>query len=148
LVDFPYEEGRHHDRLDQLFRKLTSDLKSLQNDVGLLDSKDGSNLLLDSMQRYSSSLCAIWDLWHILPVTPGDLGVMIPGNDARRPVFQKIMNLATKINELSAAEGQKLPVMTSPEYAEQQYFPSDGEPSYWTSEAVDASTIRSPFHLE
>ncbi|KAJ7886919.1 hypothetical protein B0H13DRAFT_2342656 [Mycena leptocephala] len=131
LVDFPYEE----------------DLKSLQNDVGLLDSKDGSNLLLDSMQRYSSSLCAIWDLWHILPVTPGDLGVMIPGNDARRPVFQKIMNLATKINELSAAEGQKLPVMTSPEYAEQQYFPSDGEPSYWTSEAVDASTIRHSLRL-
>jgi hypothetical protein len=133
-----------------LFRKLTSDLKkSLQNDVELHDSEDGSNFLLDSMQRYSSSLCAIWDLWHILPVTPGDLGVMIPGDDARRPVFQKIMNLATKINELSTAEGQKLPVMTtSPEYAEQQYFPSDGEPSYWNSEAVDASTMRSAFNLE
>jgi hypothetical protein len=123
-------------------------LKSLQNDVELHDSEDGSNLLLDSMQRYSSSPCAIWDLWHILPVTPGDLGVMIPG-DARRPVFQKIMNLATKINELSAAEGQKQPVMTtSPESAEQQYFPSDGEPSYWSSEAVDASTMRSAFNLE
>jgi hypothetical protein len=138
LVDFPYHEDRQHHGLDHIFRELTRETKSLQNDIELLDPQESSPLL-DSLQRYSSSLCAIWDLWEVLPMTPGDLGVMIPGDEARRPRFQKIANVAEKISEWAADR----PVSTTFERPEQHYVPSaDG---CWGSEAVDASTIRLGF---
>ncbi|KAF7347138.1 hypothetical protein MVEN_01468100 [Mycena venus] len=148
LVDFPYHQDRQHDGLDRMFRKLTKETKVLQDDIELKqDSHDNENTLLDSMQRYSSSLCAIWDLWDILPVSPGDLGVMIPGGHPRRPCFQKITNFAGKINEWLTAQGVVQPVTTTyPEYAEQQYVPFDSG-GCWSFEVVDASTIRHSLRL-
>ncbi|KAJ7360782.1 hypothetical protein DFH08DRAFT_1073963 [Mycena albidolilacea] len=74
-------------------------------------------------------------------MTPGDLGVMIPGEEARRPRFQKIANVAEKISEWAADR----PVSTTFERPEQHYVPSaDG---CWGSEAVDASTIRHTLRL-
>ncbi|KAJ7762629.1 hypothetical protein B0H16DRAFT_1529436 [Mycena metata] len=142
LAAFPYHQDRRYDGLDQMFRKLTQETKVVQDDIELL-VRGSNNPLLDSMQRYSSSLCAVWDLWDLLPMTPGDLGVMVPGEDPKRPCFQKIGNVADKINEWSSDHGLTLPVSTTyPEFAEQQYIPSDANLSCWSSEAVDASTIR------
>ncbi|KAJ7511683.1 hypothetical protein B0H11DRAFT_711521 [Mycena galericulata] len=141
LVDFRYHQDRQHDGLDQTFRKLGLDMKSLQDDVENLASEHSSNPLLDSMQRYSSSLCAIWDLWSLIPVEPGDLGIMIPGDDPKRPRFQKITNVAVNIHEWLGANTQTIPIVTSyPDYAEHQYVPSDG--TCWSSERVNASTMR------
>ncbi|KAJ7760080.1 hypothetical protein DFH07DRAFT_816814 [Mycena maculata] len=146
LIDFRYHQDRQHDGLDQTFKKLTLDMRSLQNDIETHVCPDSNNPLLDSMQRYSSSLCDIWDLWNLLPVSPGDLGIMIPGDDPRCPRFRKIANLAENIQEFLADDGQTLPVTTSyPEYAEQQYVPSDAS---WSSEIVDASTIRHRLRFE
>lgn len=144
LFSFPYHRDRQHDGLDQMFRKLTQETKVVQDELLV---KDSSNPLLDSMQRYSSSLCAIWDLWDFLPaVTPGDLGVMVPGEDPKRPCFQKFGNVADKINKWSSDHGLTLPVSTTyPKFAEQQYIPSDTNLPCWSSVAVHASTIRSAF---
>ncbi|KAJ7463763.1 hypothetical protein FB451DRAFT_460022 [Mycena latifolia] len=143
LIDFRYHPERQHDGLNQTFRKLSSEIKSLESDIESLDSS--SNPLLDSMQRYSSSLCAIWDLWEVIPATPGDLGIMIPGDDPRRPRFKKIVNLTVNIQAWLSELGQAPPMVTSyPEYAEQQYVPSD---SCWSSDPLDALTIRHTLRL-
>ncbi|KAJ7488809.1 hypothetical protein FB451DRAFT_678781 [Mycena latifolia] len=118
LIDFRYHPERQHNGLNQTFRKLSSEIKSLESDIESLDSS--SNPLLDSMQRYSSSLCAIWDLWEVIPATPGDLGIMIPGDDPRRPRFKRIVNLTVNIQAWLSELGQAPPMVTSyPEYAEQ-----------------------------
>ncbi|KAJ6628526.1 hypothetical protein B0H10DRAFT_1940364 [Mycena sp. CBHHK59/15] len=131
-----------------MFRKLTKETKYLQNDIELLDLQDSSNPLLDSMQHHLSGLCAIWDLWDILPVTPGNLGVMIPGDDPRRPYFQKIGNIAEEINAWLSNQGRMLPVSTTYlEYGKEQYIPSAGAGSCWSSEIIDTSTIRHSLQL-
>jgi hypothetical protein len=67
---------------------------------------------------------------------------MVPDGHPRRPCFQKITNFSGKINEWLAAQGVALPVTTTfPEYAEQQYVPSDSG-GCWSSEVVDAFAIR------
>ncbi|KAJ6541529.1 hypothetical protein B0H19DRAFT_316849 [Mycena capillaripes] len=120
-------------------------MKSLQKDVELSDPQGSSfNSLLNSMQPHYPALCAVWDLWDVLPVAPGDLGVMIPGDDPSRPRFRTIVNLAVKMNEWLSEQGQIQPVTkTYPEYAEQQYYPS----YYWSSEAVDTTTTRHSLRL-
>ncbi|KAJ7683137.1 hypothetical protein B0H17DRAFT_1228802 [Mycena rosella] len=124
LIDFRYHDDRQHEGLSEAFRKLTSDISAIRSEVENLDSS--SNPLLDSMQRYFPSLCAIWDLWKIIPAHPSDLGLMLPGD----------------FRQWFSEQGQTLPMVTSyPEYAEQQYIPTNN-PACWSSETVDSSTIR------
>jgi hypothetical protein len=128
--------------LNQHFTKISSEIKLLQNDIENLDSC--SNPLFESMQRHSANLYAIWDLWELVQTNPGDLGIMIPGDDPKRPQFKKILNVAADIHESLGEQGQTVPVMTSyPEWAEQQYIPTNAE--LWSSEVVDGSTIRRAF---
>ncbi|KAJ7075613.1 hypothetical protein B0H15DRAFT_653404 [Mycena belliarum] len=135
LIDFRYHPDRQHDGLNQIFQKLTCEITSLRRDVD--NSESGSNPLLESMQQYSETLCAIWDLWDIITVSPGDLGIMVAGADPKRPRFQKIANFAGKIQtEWSTGCGSA--VTSYPEYAEQQYFPADG---CWSSDIIDPLTM-------
>ncbi|KAJ6489983.1 hypothetical protein C8R45DRAFT_929272 [Mycena sanguinolenta] len=120
--------------------KLTKETQVTQKTAENLDVAENGNILLDSLQRHSSRLGTIWDLWDILPVSPGHLGAMLPGDDPRRPRFQKIANLADEMNKWLAYQGMILPVITTfPESAdsEQTYSPSDG----WSFAAVDANTM-------
>ncbi|KAJ7656871.1 hypothetical protein DFH06DRAFT_1198767 [Mycena polygramma] len=144
LVDFPYREDRQHDALDQKFKKLTSNMRTVQDDVERFDPPQNRNPLLDCMQPYYSDLCAIWDLWHVLPVAPGDLGIMVPGDDSKRPVFQKIANIAGEMNVWLSEQGNTPLVATNypAEYAEQRYDPPGGDPAFWSSEVMDTFTIR------
>ncbi|KAF7341022.1 hypothetical protein MSAN_02087900 [Mycena sanguinolenta] len=140
LADFPYLQDHEHDRLDEMFKKLTRETQATQKTVEHLDVPENSNPLLDSLQHYSSSLCALWDLWDILPVSPGDLGVMLPGDDPRCPRFQKIANVAEEMNKWLADQGKIQPVSTTfPEFSdsERRYSP----PDRWSSTAVDATTM-------
>ncbi|KAK7063477.1 hypothetical protein R3P38DRAFT_2593112 [Favolaschia claudopus] len=142
LVDFPYHQDRRLVGLDHLFKNLIHELKVLRSDIEYSETLDSVNPLLNSMERYSSTLCAIWDLWDILPIMPGDLVIMVPGADPKHPRFRKIANYAKEIRQWSLEQGDSLPVTTTfPEYAEQQYRPPGSE-MFWSSESVDASTMR------
>jgi hypothetical protein len=112
-----------------LFQKFSFALGDILREVEGFTA-DNANPLLTSLQsKFSPMLSAVWYLWKSLEVQPGDVGVILKGEDAKQPVFYKFANVAEMIDGCNV-------------YAESYDIFYDTEGAMWSTDILADGSIR------
>lgn len=119
-----------------LLQNFSKDILTLNDDVRILrTSHSQTTSVADLLKtaligRHGSWLCGIWDVWAQLDVKPGDVGYMRRGSHKLRPTFEKLFNIADKVQD------DPLPM----KIVEMRHYPD--LPGAWTSHTVSPELVR------